>query len=130
MPTSSVVSVPTELQFAEPMPGLDTLVRFTTERLDDAGAVYALTSEGPDRTVRLFAVAANAFFPGYAPTLPEEVTAVVGPTPVVLVLTCPPAVEDGVPTANLLAPLAVDPHTGLAVQAILDGDWPLRAPLA
>ena len=33
-------------------------------------------------------------------------------------------------TANLLAPILVNPVTGAAAQVVLDGDeWPLRAPL-
>jgi len=33
-------------------------------------------------------------------------------------------------TANLLAPILVNPVTGAAAKVVLDGDeWPLRAPL-
>ena len=50
-----------------------------------------------------------------------------GTDPLLLVVVNPGA-GDGPTTANLLAPLMVNPATGAASQVVLDG-WPLRAPL-
>ena len=48
-----------------------------------------------------------------------------------LLVVVQPGEEGEPPTANLLAPLAVNPRTGAAIQVVLDGDkWPLRAPLS
>jgi flagellar assembly factor FliW len=81
--------------------------------------------------VRLFVVDPAAFFPDYAPTVEPTVLAGIGANreTVRRLVVVRPAADGEPPTANLLAPLLVEPGTGAAVQAVLTEDWPLRAPL-
>ena len=111
-----------------------THVHAALTSLDGPGVVLALTSapEGV-RPVRLFVVTPHAFFPSYAPELPADTRAALGlaadEDPVLLAVVHPAGADREVPSANLLAPLVVHPTDGRVVQAVLDGDLPLRAPL-
>ena len=125
--------LPEHLHLQAPMPGLAGYVDFTLTPLDDAGVLYALRSEPEDaRPVRLFVVDPAVFFPRYAPALDADVLAALGTDPAhaVRLVVVRPAEGGEPPTANLLAPLVVDPVSGAAVQTVLTEDWPLRAPLA
>ncbi len=118
------------VEFVEPPPGLRGVSRFTLDALDDTGFLFALRAV-EDPQVRLFLVPPQAYFPDYAPPV-EPVHPLIGladgEAPVLLVVVHPG--QDGAaPTANLLAPVVLNPTTGQAVQLVLDGDWPLRAPL-
>lgn len=121
--------VPDRLDFTEPPPGMMGLRSFTLDPLDEAGFLFAMRSTDHPQ-IRLFVVAPQPYFPQYAPRIDRAVTASLGLTeePVLLVVVHPG--EEGIPpTANLLAPVAVNAATGTAVQVVLDGDeWPLRAP--
>lgn len=120
------------LDFTTPPPGMLGLDTFTLAALDDSGLLFTLRSTS-EPGVRLFAVAPQSYFPGYAPRLDDETRAALGlgdEDPVLLAVVHP---GEGTqpPTANLLAPVAVNAATGTAVQVVLDGDeWPLRAPFA
>lgn len=121
--------LPVDLDFTQAPPGMMGLRSFTLQALDDAGYLFAMRStDHPD--VRLFLVPPQAYFPRYTPQLDDETRTSLGldEDPVLLVVVHPG--QDGLPpTANLLAPVAVNPATGSAVQVVLDGtDWPLRAP--
>ena len=123
--------LPERLQFVEAPPGMAALTGFELSALDDAGLLFALrASEQPD--IRLFAVPPQPYFPTYEPPLSADARDAIGlgdeDEPVLLVIVHPGA--DAAHTANLLAPVAVNPRTGSAAQVVLeDGDWPLRAPL-
>lgn len=128
---SQLRELPEVLTFVEPPPGMATLTRFDLVPLDESGFLFALRSlEQPG--VRLFVIPPAAYFPDYAPQASASVREALGlldaVTPVLLAVVHP---GNGEPTtANLLAPIVVDPMTGAAVQVVLDGDeWPLRAPL-
>ena len=119
------------LDFRTAPPGLLDLHEFRLSPLDETGHLFTLRSvEQPD--IRLFLVPPRAYFPGYAPTLDAETRESLGlgdDDPVLLVVVRPGADGDA-PTANLLAPVAINPTTGQALQVVLDGAaWPLRAPL-
>lgn len=119
------------VEFVESPPGLRDLSRFTLDALDDTGFLFALRAVD-DPQVRLFLVPPQAYFPGYTPPV-DTVHATLGlgegEAPVLLVVVHP-GQEGDPPTANLLAPVVLNPATGRAVQLVLDGDqWPLRAPL-
>lgn len=124
-------TAPEELEFTSPPPGMADLRRFTLTALDDTGFLFAMHSV--DRPgVRLFVVPPRPYFPEYAPHVdPTAVSSLdlEGREPVLLVVVHPG--QDGEPpTANLLAPIAVDPVSGRALQVVLDTDeWPLRAEL-
>lgn len=125
--------LPEHLHLAAPMPGLAGYADFTLTPLDDAGVLYALRSE-PDgaRPVRLFVIDPDAFFPDYAPRIDGDVLASIGSDAAhaVRLVVVRPADGGDPATANLLAPLVLDPASGTAVQTVLTEDWPLRAPLA
>lgn len=125
-------TLPSVLHLAAPLPGLPGHVEFTLAALDEIGVLFSLRSEPAGQTpLRLFAVAPGAFFPDYAPTLREDVRVSVGAgqDALVTLVIVHPAEGNDPPTANLLAPLVVEPVTGTTVQTVLDDDWPLRAPL-
>lgn len=129
---TSVQPVPETLEFVAAPPGMMALRRFALDALDDAGALFAMRST-EQQDVRLFVVPPRVYVPGYTPAIDAESRAALGlgeSDPVLLVVVHPG--EGGAPpTANLLAPVAVNPVTGAALQVVLDGDeWPLRAPLA
>lgn len=128
------VHVPTTLHLREPLPGLAGHTEFEVTSLDDIGVLHAIRSEptAPGTApVRLFVVVPHPFFPDYAPTIAPETVAAVGGRAdrLVLLVVVHPADGSHPATANLLAPLVVDPATGAAVQTVVDEDWPLRAPL-
>jgi flagellar assembly factor FliW len=133
MPASTrATAMPPALHLAAPLPGLPAYDEFSLTVLDEIGVLFALRSLPETAgSVRLFVVTPEAFFADYAPSIRSEVLAGIGVSDgpfATLVVVCPG--EGGrPPTANLLAPLVLDPVTGRAVQTVLDGDWPLRAPL-
>ncbi len=119
------------LDFATPPPGMMGLRTFTLVPLDDAGYLFALRSTEQPR-VRLFVVAPEPYFPGYAPSIDPATRTTLGlaDDAAVLLVVVHPGADGEAPTANLLAPVAVNAATGAALQVVLDGDdWPLRAPL-
>ncbi|MCL2090328.1 MAG: flagellar assembly protein FliW [Micrococcales bacterium] len=124
-------AVPTHLDLVEPLPGLPGRTAYDLQALDDLGVLFSIRSnplDGPQ--IRLFLVSPYVFFPSYAPTIPTDALGEVGSDDEVLFVVVRPADTEGeVPTANLLAPLVVDPTTGRCAQVVLDGDHPLRAPV-
>jgi flagellar assembly factor FliW len=128
---SAVRQVPDTLEFLAPPPGMLALRHFALEALDRSGSLFAMRSTENDG-VRLFVVPPRLYVPGYTPQIDSasrEALGLEGEPPVLLVVVHP-GEEGRPPTANLLAPLAVNPRTGAALQVVLEGDdWPLRAPL-
>ena len=128
------VDVPALLELVAPLPGLPGHVRYVLEPLDDGGVLFAqrsIPADDQDTPIRLFVVSPAIHFPDYAPTIDAddlEWDAVTEST-VALVVVHPGRDDDGGPTANLLAPIVVDTRTGAAAQVVLDGDWPVRAPV-
>ena len=128
---SQLRELPDELTFVEPPPGMATLTRFDLTALDESGFLFALRSLEL-AGVRLFVIPPQAYFAGYAPEVSATVRTALGldetTQPVMLAVVHPGGDEPT--TANLLAPIVVNPLTGAAAQVVLDGDeWPLRAPL-
>lgn len=125
-----MTAAPALLHPVTPLPGLPGHPEYSLDGLDDDGILYALRSLA-DPAVRLFVVRPEAFFEGYAPGVDRETRTALelgdGDDPLLLVVVHP-ATDAAPATANLLAPLMVNPATGAASQVVLD-DWPLRAPL-
>jgi flagellar assembly factor FliW len=124
------LALPTALHLRAAMPGLDGYTDFEVSTLDEAGSLFALRSapEGA-RPVRLFVVDPEPYFPDYAPRIGDDLHALLGAEQLRVLVVVRPAQGNQPPTANLLAPLLVDPATGAAAQTVLTEDWPLRAPL-
>ena len=128
------VDVPALLQLVTPFPGLPGHLRYTLEPLDEPGVLFALRSvpaDEADAPVRLFVVSPAAHFPDYAPVIDAGALAWDADaehTAVLAVVHPGQGAQDG-PTVNLLAPIVVDTRSGHAAQVVLDGDWPLRAPV-
>lgn len=120
-----------QLTFVEPPFGLEPLTDFTLTDVEGSTGLFALTAER-DEGIRLFVLDAAAYLADYAPVITDEQCTTLGvtsPDEVLLLVVANPG-EGGV-TVNLLAPIVVNAHTGVAAQIILEGDeWPLRAELA
>jgi len=124
-----VRAVPSRLDLVEPLLGLPGRTAYDLQALDDLGVLFTIRSnplDGPQ--IRLFLVSPHVFFPTYAPEIPAG-TLDDGAQRVLFVVVRPADADGEVPTANLLAPLVIDPATGHAAQVVLDGDHPLRAPV-
>ena len=116
--------------FVAPPPGLSPLVDFDLEPVADADGLYTLQSlEAPD--IRLFVIDAPVYLPDYNPEVSVQHLESIGAKETsevrVLVVT---TLNDGGPSANLMAPILMHATSGEAAQVILDGDdWPLRMQL-
>ncbi|TRW45613.1 flagellar assembly protein FliW [Georgenia yuyongxinii] len=123
------------LTFLDPPPGLGHLDRFALIPIDGSGQLFTLRSLDSPET-RLFLLDPEPFFPDYHPHLAAEVLSRLGldtgeQQPATVLVVVHPATEDHPHTANLLAPVVINPATSMAVQTVLEGDdWPLRAPLS
>lgn len=119
----------TALTFTAPPPGLHPLTEFRLDVVEGAEGLYALRAEAAP-AVRLYAVDARHYVPGYEPELAADELSDIGASSaedaLLLVVVTPG--EDG-HTVNLAAPVLVDPDSRRATQVILDGDWPVAAPL-
>ena len=121
----------TVLTFVAPPFGLEPLRDFTLDAVEGSIGLYSLRPDGfPD--TRLFLLDAAVHLTDYQPLLSDEQCASVELTAVedvdVYVVVNP---SDAESTVNLMAPIVVNRHTGVAAQLILDDPtWPLKAPLA
>ncbi|MCL2848778.1 MAG: flagellar assembly protein FliW [Micrococcales bacterium] len=122
--------VPGRLDFVEALPGLPGRTAYDLQALDDLGVLFAIRSDpldGPQ--IRLFLVSPHVFFPSYTPQIPADALGETSTDQVLFVVVRPADTDGEAPTANLLAPLVVDPTTGRAAQVVLEGDHPLQAPV-
>ena len=121
------------LELAEPLPGFPKHRDYVLVPADAGGLLFWLQSVAPDGP-RFLAVSAASFFPDYTPVLPDAAcdelevadAAEAG-------LYCLVTVPDGdvsAATANLRAPLVVNPVTRRARQLVLtDGVHAIKAPM-
>jgi flagellar assembly factor FliW len=128
LPASVVV-----LGLVEPLPGFPQHRDYVLVGADTDGLVFWLQSMAPDGP-RFLAVPPAAFFPDYTPVLPGTVCVELGlEDPADAQLYCLLSVPDGdvrAATANLRAPVVVNPAAGRARQVVLaDGTHPIRRPL-
>ncbi|WNV76479.1 flagellar assembly protein FliW [Geodermatophilus sp. DSM 44513] len=132
MTLSAVATLPL-LSMTEPLPGFPGHRDYVLVTADGDGRLFWLQSMAPDGP-RFLAIDPAAYFPDYAPQLPAAVCAGLGlQDPAQVRLYCLVTVPTGGPaaaTANLRAPLVVDPATWRATQVVLaDGSHPIRRPL-
>jgi flagellar assembly factor FliW len=121
-----------ELEFVAPIPGFPDLRRFVLVRLDEEGALYSIRSlEEPE--LRFIVAAPPVFFPDYTPEIDEEVLRQLRTDDpsrllVLLIVTAAKPVTDA--TANLLAPVIIDPDSRRALQTVLNAsELSVRTPL-
>jgi flagellar assembly factor FliW len=122
------------LSLAEPLPGFPKHRDYVLVQADADGLLFWLQSAAPEGP-RFLTVPPSPFFPDYAPALPAAVR-----TELALAdradaeLYCLVTVLDGdvsTATANLRAPVVVNPLTSRARQVVLaDGGHPIRRPLS
>lgn len=128
MPTTAPVSLTTAL------PGIPDHLDYLLEPATPDGAVQTLRSTAPDGP-RFVAIPPDRYFPDYRPNLPSQALADLDLTdPAAARLVCLVSIPGGdvtAATANLLAPIVINPHTGRATQVILHEDDPdlIRQPL-
>ena len=121
------------LALADPLPGFPAHRDYVLVPADGGGLLFWLQSVAPDGP-RFLAVSAASFFPDYAPVLPAVPCAELGLGEAAdAALYCLVTVPDGdvtAATANLRAPLVVNPDTHRARQLVLtDGLHPIRRPM-
>lgn len=121
------------LDMVEPLPGFPGSREYVLVPAEDGGRLFWLQSVAADGP-RFLAVPAGAYFPDYAPRLPDAACDQLGLGDVADArLYCLVTVPDGdaaAATANLRAPVVVNPVTSRARQVVLpDAVHPLRRPL-
>lgn len=120
------------LELVRPMPGFPDHRRFALVQLDEDGVLCALTSLD-EPGLRFLVVPPDRFFPDYEPEVAEDVAAELGITTaedalLLVVLTAGESLATT--TANLAAPVLVNPATRQAGQIVLDqAGLPVAAPL-
>ncbi|TFV64146.1 flagellar assembly protein FliW [Geodermatophilus sp. DF01-2] len=132
MTLSAVATLPL-LAMTEALPGFPAHRDYVLVTADGDGRLFWLQSMAPDGP-RFLAIDPGMYFPDYAPALPSAVCAdlkLTDPAEARLycLVTVPPA-GPAAATANLRAPLVVNPANWRAVQVVLvDGSHPIRRPL-
>lgn len=121
------------LTLVEPMPGFPGHQDYVLVTAENSGRLFWLQSVAPDGP-RFLAVPAGSYFPDYAPVLPGAACLELGlDDPAEAQIYCLVTVPDGdvaSATANLRAPVVVNPVTHRARQLVLaDGSHPIRRPM-
>jgi flagellar assembly factor FliW len=134
-PAKPAPAVPVQaLVLAEPLPGFPGHRDFVLIPAEATGLLYWLQAVALDG-LRFLAVPAEPYFPDYAPALPGLVCAELGLADAtdahLYVLVTVPDGDVGSATANLRAPVVVNPATHRARQVVLaDGAYPIREPMS
>ena len=119
------------IEMVAPMPGFPDHQHFALVQLDDAGVLCSLQSV-EDPALRFLVVPPAAFFPDYSPVIDDATVAALGiesADDAIVLVVVNPGDQAGAATANLLAPVVVNPSTRQGGQVVLDEDLPIRAPL-
>jgi len=130
-PGSPMTDIPL-IELVQPMPGFPDLRQFALVQLDDDGLLCAFRSvEEPD--LRFLVVPPAAFFPEYTPEVDEEAVRDLGiqtAEDVLVLVVVKAGASLAESTANLAAPLLINPATRRAQQVVLDDPaHSLAAPL-
>jgi flagellar assembly factor FliW len=121
------------LRFTEPLAGFPGYRDYALVPADAGGRLHWLQSVSPDGP-RFLAVSAASFFPDYTPVLPvaacDELELADAAEASLYCLVTVPDGDVGAATANLRAPLVVNPVTHQARQLVLtEGAYPVRQPI-
>jgi flagellar assembly factor FliW len=132
MTLSAVATLPL-LSMTEALPGFPGHRDYVLVTADGDGRLFWLQSMAPEGP-RFLAIDPGRYFPDYAPALPPAVCADLeldDPTQARLYcLVTVPAEGPAAATANLRAPLVVNPANWRSNQVVLlDGSHPIRRPL-
>ena len=133
LPPTAAARVPPPIQalaLAEPLPGFPGHRNFVLVPAEPSGRLFWLQSVAPEGP-RFLAVPAGSYFPDYTPAVPPAVRTELGlddaaEADVYCLVTVPDG-DIGAATANLRAPVVVNPVTCRARQVVLaDGRHPIR----
>lgn len=120
-----------ELTMSEGLAGFPDAERYALVELPEVSPLALLRSlDEPD--LEFVVVPPGVFFPDYAPEVDDATAERLGlkdasDALLLVVLTLGSGIDTA--TANLLAPIVINQRTRVAAQVILQGAWPLRAPL-
>jgi flagellar assembly factor FliW len=120
------------IELIAPIAGFPDHRRFALVRLDDSGLLSALRSVD-DPSLRFLVVPPAPFFPDYVPEVGDdwaEQLQLTDQDDALVLLIVTPGESAAEATVNLLAPVVVNPRTRVAAQVLLEGNLPLKAPLA
>ena len=135
-PVRAPAATPIQVQalcLSEPLPGFPGYRDYVLVPAEDGGRLFWLQSVAPDGP-RFLVVPAAAYFPDYAPALPGAVCVELGladpGSARLYCLVTVPAGDVAGATANLRAPVVVNPLTHRARQVVLlDAAQPIRHPI-
>ena len=132
-PAATLPSLVVGIRLTEPLPGFPRYRDYALVPADAEGLLYWVQSVAPDGP-RFLAVPAAAYFPDYRPALPGGVCAELelddAADARLYCLVTVPRGDVSASTANLRAPVVVNPAAGRARQVVLaDGSHPIRRPL-
>ena len=122
-----------EIQFIMPIPGFPDARAFQLEPIEGQGGVLSILHSGDQEGLEFVVALPEAFFPDYAPELDDTTAERLGlesaeDAVVLVILTVAERIEQT--TANLMAPVVINRHTGEAVQALLvTSGYDIRTPL-
>jgi len=127
----TVTDIPV-IELVRPMPGFPERRRFALVQLDEDGVLCSLTSlEDPE--LRFLVVPPGHFFPDYEPDVEDDVAAeleITSPDDALLLVVLTAGSSLATTTANLAAPVLVNPSTRRGGQIVLDRPGlPVAAPL-
>jgi flagellar assembly factor FliW len=127
----TVTDIPV-IELVRPMPGFPERRRFALVQLDEDGVLCSLTSlEDPE--LRFLVVPPAHFFPDYEPDVEDDVAAeleITSPDDALLLVVLTAGSSLATTTANLAAPVLVNPATRRGGQIVLDRPGlPVAAPL-
>ena len=123
----------TALTFLLPLPGFPEAREFSLEPVEDQGGVLSILRGVDTENLEFVVALPEAFFPDYEPELDDTTVERLGlrsadDALVLVILTVAERIEHS--TANLMAPVVVNRHTGEAVQALLvTSGYDIRTPL-
>lgn len=131
MAESHAFEVPV-IEMVRPMPGFPEHRRFALVQLDAGSDLCSLTSLD-EAGLRFLVVPPAGFFPDYTPVVDDSVVAdldIDGPSDVLVLVVLNTGSSLAETTANLAAPILVNPRARRAGQVILDEPGlPVAAPL-
>ena len=120
------------IEMVRPLPGFPEHRRFALVQLEPGSDLFSLTSLD-EEGLRFLVVPPVHFFPDYAPEVGDDVVEdlqITSVADVLVLLVLNPGRSLGETTANLAAPLLVNPAARVAGQVVLDEvGLPVAAPL-